>query len=350
MDVSTRRGLRPVRHGRRRGPGSAATCAWWTTSCCWPPSSHHRVIPAFCLGHRLLHGRHASGPRTQFLLERLRDLDGALRERGSGLAVRRGAPERELPALAARGRGDAGALHGRGRAVRAPARRAGRRDEVELVAHPGLNAVDDIEDLRTQQGRPYAVFSPFHRTWRDVPRRAVLQAPRELLPLPRAGQGPGAVARRAGSAAGGRRAAAGRRARGARAAEALPGRRRAHVRRGPRPARRRPLVAALAVPAPRGCVSAREVEERLPAGEGPEAFRRQLGWRDFYCHVLAHHPANARAEFQERYRGMRWSRAASASRRGATAAPASRSSTPGCASSCARAGCTTARAWSSARS
>ena len=58
-----------------------------------------------------------------------------------------------------------------------------------------------------------------------------------------------------------------------------------------------------------GCVSAREVEDRLPPGAGPDAFRRQLCWRDFYAHVLFHHPRNARSEFQERYRGMRWSRA-----------------------------------------
>ena len=59
-----------------------------------------------------------------------------------------------------------------------------------------------------------------------------------------------------------------------------------------------------------GCVSPREIEERLPRGEGPAAYRRQLGWRDFYAHVLGHFPANARSEFQERYRGaIRWSRA-----------------------------------------
>jgi deoxyribodipyrimidine photo-lyase len=58
-----------------------------------------------------------------------------------------------------------------------------------------------------------------------------------------------------------------------------------------------------------GCVSVREIEERLPRGAGAAAFRRQLCWRDFYAHVLLHHPRNARSEFQERYRGMRWSRA-----------------------------------------
>ena len=51
------------------------------------------------------------------------------------------------------------------------------------------------------------------------------------------------------------------------------------------------------------------MEERLPRGEGPRAFRRQLCWRDFHGHVLLHFPRNARSEFQERYRGsISWSR------------------------------------------
>ncbi len=61
-----------------------------------------------------------------------------------------------------------------------------------------------------------------------------------------------------------------------------------------------------------GCLSPRAVEDQLPRGtgtaaeagaDGPEALRRQLCWRDFYQHVLVHHPANARQEFQPRYRG-----------------------------------------------
>jgi deoxyribodipyrimidine photo-lyase len=53
-----------------------------------------------------------------------------------------------------------------------------------------------------------------------------------------------------------------------------------------------------------GCVSAREVESRASNA----AFRRQLGWRDFYHHVLLRHPDNAFHEFQQRYRGtLGWS-------------------------------------------
>jgi deoxyribodipyrimidine photo-lyase len=52
-----------------------------------------------------------------------------------------------------------------------------------------------------------------------------------------------------------------------------------------------------------GCLSPREIESRLPRGKGPDAFRRQLCWRDFYHHVLRHFPDNAYGEFQERHRG-----------------------------------------------
>ena len=55
------------------------------------------------------------------------------------------------------------------------------------------------------------------------------------------------------------------------------------------------------------------MEDQLPGGtgagaaggeaKGSEALRRQLCWRDFYQHVLVHHPENARQEFQPRYRG-----------------------------------------------
>src|SRR3954469_21330175 len=126
-------------------------------------AENNRVVPVFCLDDRLLHGRHASGSRTQFLLECLEDLDRALRARGSALVVRRGRPERELAALAS----ETGATNVHYSADVTPfARRrrdALRLDGVELHAHPGLRIVD--EQLRTNAGRPYTVFTPFERSW-----------------------------------------------------------------------------------------------------------------------------------------------------------------------------------------
>jgi deoxyribodipyrimidine photolyase len=51
-----------------------------------------------------------------------------------------------------------------------------------------------------------------------------------------------------------------------------------------------------------GCVSPRELESQLADGDGEQAFRRQLCWRDFYAHVLLFNPGTARVEHQERYR------------------------------------------------
>src|SRR4051794_2990587 len=57
---------------------------------------HERVVPLFVLDDVLLEGRYRSPSRVAFMLGCLRALDVQLRERGSGLVVRHGRPEREL--------------------------------------------------------------------------------------------------------------------------------------------------------------------------------------------------------------------------------------------------------------
>ena len=269
-----------------------------------------RVVPVFCLDPRLLGGRHASGPRTQFLLECLRDLDGALRDRGSGLVIRRGAPERELPALAA----EAGATAVHASADVGPYAR--RRDErtaralgaVELRLHAGLSAVDDVAEIRTKAGGPYTVFTPFHRTWLDAARRELAPTPRRLPPLPsrvRKGRIPsleslGLCQEVAEPLPGGERSARERMRRFL--ADGVGAYVEQHDALGTDRTSRLSSYLHL------GCLSPRELEDRLPRGAGADAFRRQLCWRDFYHHVLHHFPGNASAEFQERYRGtIRWS-------------------------------------------
>jgi deoxyribodipyrimidine photo-lyase len=273
---------------------------------------HERVVPVFCFDDRLLHGRHASGPRTQFLLECLANLDAALRERGSGLVVRHGPPERELAELARKTNADA--VHfsvdvgpyarRRDRRVTRALRGAG----TEAHAHPGLNVVDDVTEIRTQAGRPYTVFSPFHRRWLDAPRRDVLDAPRELPPL----SSSVAKGRIPSLASLGLDQEVDDPARGGEAEARM-----ALDRFLDGPVREyadnhdalgRDRTSRLSPYLHFGCLSPRSVEARLRRGKGPEAFRRQLCWRDFYCHVLHHFPRNARSEFQDRYRGkIRWS-------------------------------------------
>lgn len=272
------------------------------------------VVPCFCLDPRLLGGRHASGPRTQFMLECLADLRGSLRERGSELVVRRGAPERELPDLARQAgartvhiSADAGGFaRARDRRVVQALRAAG----VRASFHPGVFAIDDLTALRTSAGGPYTMFTPFHRAWLSEPRRPVLGAPTALPSLPGA-LSPGRLPTL--SELGARQECE----------EPMPGGERAG-----REAMRRWLEGPLAGYAEErnrlagghvsglspylhlGAISARELEAALPAGPGADAYRRQLCWRDFYAHVLRHFPDNARVEHQRRYRGrIEWEQA-----------------------------------------
>jgi deoxyribodipyrimidine photo-lyase len=243
-------------------------------------AEHERVVPVFCLDDRVLHGRHASGPRTQFLLECLSDLDASLRERGGGLVLRHGPPERELVQLARDTR--AQAVHFTSDVTPFARERGGRVRsalkgiDVELHGHPGLGVIDDVGAPRTQAGKPYTIFTPFHRNWEDQPRRAVLAAPRVLPPLPS-------------------RLAKGRIP--ALAAVGLEQEVRAPAQGGESHARERlarfletdlhsygqgrdalgdDSTSRLSPYLHFGCVSARELETRLPDGDGPEAFRRQL--------------------------------------------------------------------------
>jgi deoxyribodipyrimidine photo-lyase len=289
---------------------------------------HEEVVPVFCFDDRLVHGRHASGPRTQFLLECLADLDASFRARGSAIVMRRGRPESELLKLAAQL--GASAIHltadvspfarRRDRQLAAGCHGAG----VDLVSHPGSTAID-VTGLLTEKGRPYTIFSPFHRAWLGAERRDVVGAPRKLPRLPesvRTGRIPGLLdlgleEEVADPMPGGEGPARERLRR------FLAG----HVRSygSQRDALARSRTSRLSPYLHFGCLSPGEVEWRLPRGAGADAFRRQLCWRDFFHHVLLHFPRNARSEFQDRYRGsIRWSRAKRAFEawtRGATGYP-----------------------------
>lgn len=286
-----------------------------------------RVVPVFVLDDALLRGRFASAPRTAFMLGCLRSLDEALRERGSGLVVRRGRPEEELVALA--DEADAQAVlwtsdvapYARARDTRVT---SALRDAGVAARPQGGAYVVDVSKPRTRAGEPFAVFSPFHRHWLELERRTVHRAPSELPALP------GAVREGRLPALGdlgledGRSPSAG--AVAARPPVALaepfcePGESaaRAALRRwldGPVDAYgdTHDLLAeqgtsGLSPYLRWGCVSAAECERRAArrGGDGSRAWIRQLCWREFYAHVLLTHPDNARLEFQPRYRDLDW--------------------------------------------
>jgi deoxyribodipyrimidine photo-lyase len=282
-----------------------------------------QVVPVFCIDDRLIHGRHSSGARVQFMLESLADLDRELQAKGSSLLIRHGDPAQELTALARQVGADT--IH----ACVDAGPFARRRDQqlqrslmqagIELRGHPGIFVVDDLDAVRTGQGDPYTVFTPFYRSWLKAPRRPVWDAPTAIPALPdqlRAtvpGSTPGSTpalptlaalglsSRARSPAHGGTQAAVS-------AVTAFLETLVAGYDSGrndlgdERASRLSPYLHF-------GCISPRALESALPEGDGAEAFRRQLCWRDFYAHVLRSFPANATSEHQPRYRGtLSWNR------------------------------------------
>jgi deoxyribodipyrimidine photo-lyase len=272
-----------------------------------------RVIPVFVLDEALLHGRFASSPRTRFMLGCLRSLDVALRDCGSGLVVREGAPEDELVALAAQ----TGAQAVLWTSDVAPyARARDRRVTIALSdagvrAHPtGGGYVVDVSKPRTKAGKPFTVFSPFHRRWLDMERRTIHRAPSELPALP-ASLPKGRIPALAALGLQAPHLAEpfcepGEPAARAVLARWLDGGLQSYDETHDLVAR--DGTSGLSPYLRWGCISAAECEHRAARRGGPGAFAwtRQLCWRDFYAHVMLLHPDNAHLEFQPRYRDLEW--------------------------------------------
>jgi len=274
-------------------------------------AGHEEVVPVFCFDPAILGGRHASGPRTQFLLDSLADLDGSLRARGGALVVRHGAPERELVALAE----EVGATEVHASFDTTPyARRRGQRMHsaleragLELHLHAGVNVVEDARALRTKIGKPYTVFTPFHRACLEAPHRDVLPAP-DRVTLP-AGLDVDAVPTLEDLGLSERvrnPLPAGETAARQRLEAFLDGPVRGYGHGQNRMGE--DATSRLSPYLHFGCLSPRETLEWTPGdGQGPERFARQLYWGDFYNHVIFHFPGNQREEFQERFRGtLEW--------------------------------------------
>jgi deoxyribodipyrimidine photo-lyase len=281
-------------------------------------SEHEQLIPVFCWDRRLLNGRHRSALRTDFMHRSLLELADAFRAIGSDLLVLNERPETALPALAAAcgasvvyATADVSVFaRRRDRAVGAALQQLG----VGLELFPGQFVLDDLAALRTGNGDPYSVFTPFYRRWLSCPRRRVIEAPQRLPPMPPLAPAfvPAAPPPILTDA------------------DAYPGQQRDRCAApGEAAARKRleQLVQVVAGDYPEshdlpardgtselspylhfGSISAREVEARLDESDGAEAVRRQLCWRDFYGQVLLNNPGNTVHEQQPRYRRkIRWS-------------------------------------------
>jgi deoxyribodipyrimidine photo-lyase len=153
-----------------------------------------RVWPVFVADPALL-ARHAGAPgRVAWFGATLRALDARLGETGSGVTVLVGPPEEVLPRFAARVGADAviGARDPEP-AARARDARVARTVELRLVDDQHVIPADA---LRTGDGRPYTVFTPFRRAleaWLAVHPSALAELPvptGQLAPRPAEDESP----------------------------------------------------------------------------------------------------------------------------------------------------------------
>jgi len=136
------------------------------------------TVPVFVFDDSVL--EHASPPRVAFLLDALRSLRDAYRERGSDLVVAHGDPRERLPALAGEHGADlvtwcvdyTGLARERDTSVRQALDDAGvERHAVHDAVHhkPG--------EITTNAGDPYKVFTYFSRKWHDRGKNAPAEPP-----------------------------------------------------------------------------------------------------------------------------------------------------------------------------
>jgi len=255
------------------------------------------VIPVFVVDEPLLAGRWASANRAWFMRESVAELATTLAGLGAPMRILRGRPAEVLPTFAR----EAGAAHVFVTRDASPYGR--RRDRVvaERLAAGGIGFhaqtglyVHEPDALANAEGRALSVYGAFRRTWDAAPRRAVLPAPDRIPGLHGTGDGVPDLGRPSADPslipAPGERAARERLALwlGARSSDGVP-----PVTAYDATRDRLDLDATSRISQDLrwGLISPLDVVERVAGpGDGRRVFTAEIAWREFYAHVLWHHP------------------------------------------------------------
>jgi len=264
------------------------------------------VIPVFVFDETLLGGRRPAPNRVWFMRESVVALSRSLAKRGASLRVLRGRPAEVIPAFAR----EAGATGVYVTRDATPYGRARDRDVAarlealgaSLHAERGLY-VHEPDEVLTRDGRPFAVYGAFRRAWDALPRRVPLGAPdrvpgrtgrAEPDPVPEV---PAPTADPALIPVPGETAARARLARWVKGGLD----RYADARNQPDAEGTSRLSQDLRW----GLLSPAEVVDRAAgAGNDRRVFGGELAWREFYAHVLWHHPRVLREPFRAELAGL----------------------------------------------
>jgi deoxyribodipyrimidine photo-lyase len=278
-----------------------------------------RLAAVFVFDDAILKSPRTGAPRVRFLLACLEKLGTELVERGIPLWIRHGDPARELGALLEEQAIDLLSFN------RDTTPLATRRDAQvrEAAASHGVEVVErrdrvvfEAAEVRTRQGGPFSVFTPYSRRWRECfaedPRRPQ-RAPRlpawgkrvKSDPLPDAGAlgfaGDETTLPTAGEDAARRRLKAFLEERVERYGEdrdvpSIDGTSRLspHLRFG-----------TVSV---RDCLAAADeaAAARPKLGKGVEKWSTELIWREFYAALLEEHPRVTREEWKIEFAKVQW--------------------------------------------
>jgi deoxyribodipyrimidine photo-lyase len=136
------------------------------------------VVPVFILDPTLLSSAYAGRKRIAFLMGGLRQLDEALRRRGSYLVVRQGKALEELSHLIKETKAD-GIYAEEDLSPYARSRDAAVARQLPLHLVDGIT-VHRPDMISKADGSPYTVYTPFSRRWKELP----APDPGSLLPTP----------------------------------------------------------------------------------------------------------------------------------------------------------------------
>jgi deoxyribodipyrimidine photo-lyase len=285
-----------------------------------------RVVPLFILDDAILRSPRVGPARVHFLLESLAALDRALRERGSRLVVRRGAPLDVLREVA-RGCGADAVYFNRDYTPFARARdervAAGLASDGRGVRHFPDHVICEPDELLSGAGKPYAVYTPYRRRWwaRVEQARADLLHERRLAPfapVPEALSDDPIPTPAELGAAGVEPLPPGGEAAGLERLRAFldlgnpDGVRDYHVQRD---LMARPATSRLSAYLHLGCVATaqclRGALRALDAADrdarpGVEGWIGELVWHDFYTQTLYHFPHVLRGAFRREYDALAW--------------------------------------------
>lgn len=268
-----------------------------------------RVYPLFVFDEPLLSGRWPSPNRVSFMRDSAMELDRSLRQAGSRLHVRSGRPADVVAAFARDVGADAVLVsrdygpYARFRDGEAAAALA--EDGRTFHARRGL-LVQEPEDVLTQAGERFAVYSPFRRAFERLERREPRAAPSRIATPQDAavGEWPSLQSLTSGTPA------AGLIAPGEAAAQDRldrwvdGGLREYHSRRNDLAVEG---TSRLSQDLHWGLLSGAQVYGRcVGPGRGPETFRSELTWREFYTHLLWHEPTVTREPLDPPYDVAPW--------------------------------------------